>query len=168
MENRTLKLILLDDIKASFKTDQERSEYVVKETVSVLADTPGILENTNDLSNTFKTINNMENKIDSVSPKLNVNLEKSVKSVRAIKDNLKTKIEKSKKDYEFKNISFDDNPERANLEDTLVLNAAILRKELARAKKDEHVLTISNRSKKIVFALYLILFVSTLFLPYII
>ncbi len=165
IENRTLKLILLDDIKAKFKVDQERSEYIVNESISVLSDTPGILENTNDLSNTFKTIDNMENKINSVSPKLNVNLDKSVKS---IKDSLKTKLNKSKKDYEFKNISFDDNPERANLEDTLVLNAAILKRELARAQKNEKVLSISNRSKKIVFALYLVLFVCTLFLPYLI
>ncbi len=158
------KIISLDDIKATFISRVPREEYVVKENVSVLTSAVGDLDSTSPLENTLETIDNLESSIDSAFPKVPVI---STESIKKIKLDIKKKMEKKTIKEELNEVTYDEMPELANLENTIILNAAILKQELRKSEVKEEKAKINRLGRNVVIAMYVLLALVSFVLPYI-
>lgn len=164
-EKRTLKIISLDDIKAYFETEEPRQEYVVSESIPILSNSIGNLDNTSPLDPTLETIETLEKSIDSVVPKVPLVIDDSLKKMKI---EIKKKMSKKTVREELKDVHFDEIPERANLENTLVLNAEILRQELAKSEKVEKKAKTNRVGRNIVVAMFASLIIFSVILPYLV
>ena len=164
-KKRVLDVTLLDDIEAHFVTEQPREEYVVSESISVLDREVGKIDTVSPLTTTLETIDTLEESIDSVVPKVPIVVDDSIKK---IKIDVKKKMAKKTVREELKEVQPDEVPELANLENTLVLNAAILKQELEKSKQKELKAHTNRMGRNIMIALYAVLVIFSLVLPFLV
>lgn len=150
-------LISLDDIKMEFCI----KEITMVEEQNVLFDPIAEIATKEATNEVEQTISVFENSLNSLAPKIPVVPEKKLEQ---IKSNAKSKLLKKSIKEELREVKYDKNPELANLENTIILNADILKKDIEEQHsiKDEE--KNSNRSKILVYSLFafLIVFVCTI------
>lgn len=150
-------LISLDDIKMEFC----EKEITMVEEQNILFGSIAEIATKEVTNEVEQTISVFENSLNSLAPKIPVVPEKQLER---IKNNAKNKLIKKPIKEEIRKIKYDENPELANLENTIILNADILRKDLKKQhlinEEEQH----SIRSKMLVYSLFafLVLFVCTI------
>lgn len=159
---KKLEIFSLDDINVSF-VEPIDEKYLEKQTAPILETAVGKLDSTSPLDSTFQTIDTLEDSIDSVAPKVPIIVDDKLEK---IKITVKKKMAKKTVQEELKDIHYDEAPELANLENTLILNAEILRLELEKSRVSEKKASNNRIGRNIIVAMFSLLIVFSFLLPY--
>lgn len=155
-------------VKPTVQVNNDTSKQIPNltlEETTFLRDCVGDLENTGEISEVAATISSLENSLDSLTPKVPIIPEKKLEK---LKDNAKMKLMKKTVREELKDVHYDKNPELANLENTIILNADILKKDFIDEKTEQDDEKMSKRSKVIILSLFIILILFACSIPFII
>lgn len=159
---KKLEIFSLDDITVQL-VEPIDPKYAAKQTESVLDLSVGKLDATSPLDSTFETIDTLEDSINSVVPKVPIIVDDKLEK---IKITVKKKMAKKTVREELKDIHYDEAPELANLENTLILNAEILRLELEKSRVSEKKASNNRIGRNIIVAMFSLLIVFSFLLPY--
>lgn len=161
-------IIALDDIQIKFHEEIEKEKpqvttpVVNKEDAILLKDMVGEIESKEQLHEVEETISSLENSLDVLTPKVPIIPEKRLEK---IKETSKMKLMKKTVREELKDVHYDVKPELANLENTIILNADILKKDIADEKKEKDEEKSNKRSKIIILSLFIILILFACSIP---
>lgn len=170
-ESKKRPIIALDDIKIKFfeeivvEETHEKKEIPIEhkvEEVDFIHDVVGRTEQSESIHEVEETISSLENSIDSLTPKVPVIPEKKLEK---IKDTAKIKLMKKTVREDLKNVHYDEQPELANLENTIILNADILKKDMVMEKPEKDEEKSNKRSKIIILSLFIILILFACSIP---
>lgn len=151
-------------LQVNHDTSKSIPDLTLEET-NVLRDCVGNLENTGEINEVAATISSLENSLNSLTPKVPIIPEKKLEK---LKENAKMKLLKKNVREELKDVHYDKNPELANLENTIILNADILKKDMTYEKIDKDDEKKNKRSKLIILSLFVILILFACSIPFII
>lgn len=157
------KIIPLDDAKAEFQSKNKNDLY--SESDSLLSSSVGKMTDESNINEVEETIYTLENSIDSIAPKVPIVPEKKIEKIKiAAKERLAKKTVRE----ELKDVKFDDNPELANLESTIVLNAEVLKQGLIHSSKKRNEEKANKKGIIVVIILFVILVLFSLSIPFIV
>lgn len=158
------QIVPLDDLVVEFEHQRLMRQGATRESVPVLTDTVGVLEERQDVSEVEKTIQTLEYSIDSLAPKVPVVPEKKLVKM---KETAKKRLAKRTIKEELKEVRYDAKPELANLENTIILNSEILKQDLEESQKEQVVSKNSDRGKLLIIGLFVFLILFAASVPFI-
>lgn len=162
MKNR--QIVPLDDLVVEFEHQKLMRQVTMRESTPVLTDTVGALEERQGVSEVEETIQTLEYSIDSLAPKVPVVPETKLVDM---KENAKKRLAKKTMREELKEVRYDDKPELANLENTIILNSEILKQDIEESQKAQVVSKNNNRGKILIIGLFLFLILFAASVPFI-
>lgn len=157
------KIIPLDDARAEFQSKSNNNLY--NENDTVLSSSVGKMTDESHLNEVEETINALENSIGSIAPKVPIIPEKKIEKIKLV---AREKLAKKTVREELKDFKFDENPELANLENTIVLNAEVLKQGLVHSNKKRNEDKVSKKGIVVVIVLFVILILFALTIPFLV
>lgn len=163
-EIRNHIIIALDDLKISFVEDLNK-KYILKEEASLIEGTVSGFKDGTDTVKIVSVMGTLATSLDALAPKVPIISEKKLEKIKVT---AKEKLAKKPIREELTKLEYDEIPEMANLENTVVLNAEILKQTLEKTKNEKNYELYNKIGKASVLIMMLILVVFAFSIPFII